>query len=195
LLLIVPFLPFSIVNRVTTRLLNASKFNFEAFIFNKSKKTISSSEQTTLFPSDIAKKWNRAFGRAGLMEYQFSFPFGKEMEAEKILRDLATHVSPALAAIKIFGPGNKNYLSFPSEGYVVGITFPWKKKYLQIITKLDDEISEMGFKKYLSKDVFTKSHHIHEMYPELGLFLKFKKSIDPQEVFVSDLYKRIFNFN
>ena len=129
------------------------------------------------------------------MEYQFSFPFGKEKDAEKILRYLATHVPPALSAIKIFGPGNKNYLSFPSEGYVVGITFPWKSKYLQIVTKLDEDVSRMGFKKYLSKDLFTKSRLLHEMYPNLKLFLKFKKNIDPQEVFVSDMYKRILKRN
>jgi decaprenylphospho-beta-D-ribofuranose 2-oxidase len=187
----VPSLPMSIVNRTTSRALNLSKFHIEKLLFTRTKQIQSLPEHKVLFPSDLAKKWNRVFGPSGLMEYQFIFPIGREKEAEKILRDLALKIPPALAAIKIFGIKNENYLSFPSEGFAVGITFPWKKKYLKRITEVDEKISNLGFKKYLSKDLYTHGAIIHQMYPQLKEFLKLKKTIDPQNILESDLLKRI----
>lgn len=65
-------------------------------------------------PLDMFGEWNRAYGPAGFLQYQFVIPTEAVDEFKKIIRDIQAsgHYS-FLNVFKLFGPGNRAPLSFP----------------------------------------------------------------------------------
>lgn len=184
----IPQINLNLMTRIFTKFHNKIRFNLET---KSSRKLHIESFWKVYFPSDLFIDWNNLFGRKGLMEYQFLAPYDNLDVIEKVLRELCKMSNPALAAIKILGKPNNNYLSFPEKGYLVGVTFPWKKTHIQKIYEIDQLIVSKGFKKYLSKDAITNKSTIIKMYPKLNDFLEVKKIYDSNEVWQSDLYKRV----
>jgi decaprenylphospho-beta-D-ribofuranose 2-oxidase len=187
-LITIPKIPFNLVVKPLIK-------NFNNYRYLKlSKRTnemLLHSCWEILFPSDLFHKWNRLFGKSGLMEYQFVFPKEKLQEAERLISEICSATVPSLCAMKILGEGNDNLMSFPQEGLLIGITFPWKSKLLPELAKWDEELVRIGGKKYLAKDVYTSQKIIKKMYPQLSEFIEYKSKYDPNEIYTSDLWSRI----
>ena len=66
-------------------------------------------------PLDMFGEWNRAYGPAGFLQYQFVVPTEAVDEFKAIIVDIqrSGHYS-FLNVFKLFGPGNRAPLSFPS---------------------------------------------------------------------------------
>jgi hypothetical protein len=126
------------------------------------------------------------------MEYQFLLPFNEEKKIEQVFMDLSRLANPALVAIKVLGNSNDNYLSFPSSGFLCGVTIPWNSKLEREIHEIDASLLKFNGKKYLSKDLFTNRNVIKKMYENHEKFLDYKKEIDPNHFWNSDQFKRIF---
>lgn len=78
-----------------------------------------------LYPLDALKGWNRLYGKAGFVQYQFVLPKQAGVAA---LREVLAAIAGSgrgsfLAVLKTFGPANANYLSFPIEGYTLALDF------------------------------------------------------------------------
>ena len=68
-------------------------------------------------PLDMFGEWNRAYGPAGFLQYQFVVPTEAVDEFKDIIVDIqrSGHYS-FLNVFKLFGPGNQAPLSFPMPG-------------------------------------------------------------------------------
>ena len=199
----IPKIPFSLVTKNTSRILNEYKFrsekraehiDFKVTTKNSYISTLHSlSYHKTLFPSDIFKNWNNIFGRNGMVEFQFIFSPNEQVKALSIVSKLCNQTTPVLSAMKVFGESNENYLSFPRPGLVLAVMFPWQNRLLGLMSDLDEELSELKGRKYLSKDIFTRPKIIRSMYPKFDNFLTVKRYYDPTETWQSDLYRRLIS--
>jgi len=167
-----------------------NRFRYYSLKKKSTGKPLNQNLWNVFFPSDLFHNWNRLFGKKGLMEYQFQFPFDRTKEAEELLLLISSQVNPALCAIKVLGKENDSLLSFPRPGFLVGITFPWNPKLEELVHEWDAILLKMEGRKYLSKDQLTYASDLRKMYPNWEKFVAIKESIDQELRFQSDLYVR-----
>jgi len=100
-----------------------------------------------------------------------------------------------LCAVKVHSPDN-NLISFESDGYSIGIDIQINKRRKEDIIAFSREIfsftANLQGKVFLAKDEYLDKSHFKKMYPQYLDFLKVKNEYDPQNVFTSDLFKRLF---
>ncbi len=147
---------------------------------------------TFFHPLDGVGGWNSLYGRRGLMQYQFVVP----LHATEALREAVDRISVAghasfLAVLKRFGPGNDGLLSFPAEGWTLALDLPASPALSSLFDALDDVVVAAGGRVYLAKDARTSGATLARMYPRLEEFRKLRREIDPDQVFRSDLARRL----
>ena len=143
-------------------------------------------------PLDMFGEWNRAYGPAGFLQYQFVIPTEAVDEFKKIIRDIQAsgHYS-FLNVFKLFGPGNQAPLSFPIPGWNICVDFPIKAGLNQFVVELDRRVMEFGGRLYTAKDSRTTAETFHAMYPRIDEWIAVRRKIDPSRVFASDMARRL----
>ncbi|MEV6068450.1 FAD-binding oxidoreductase [Nocardia sp. NPDC052001] len=143
-------------------------------------------------PLDMIAEWNRAYGPAGFLQYQFVVPTEAVDEFKKIIIDIQAsgHYS-ALNVFKLFGPGNPAPLSFPMPGWNICVDFPIRNGLNELVTELDRRVTEFGGRLYTAKDSRTTAETFHKMYPRIDEWIKIRRSVDPTGVFMSDMARRL----
>jgi decaprenylphospho-beta-D-ribofuranose 2-oxidase len=143
------------------------------------------------FPLDAIGGWNRLYGKAGLVQYQFVLPTG-EVRALRRCFQLLRRLPVYLAVFKRFGPAYGGPLSFPMEGWTLAVDLPASAPGLsEELDRLDDLVLEGGGRVYLSKDIRLRSHHLGDMYPGLDSFRSLRARVDPAGTLRSDLGVRV----
>jgi decaprenylphospho-beta-D-ribofuranose 2-oxidase len=143
-------------------------------------------------PLDMFGEWNRAYGPAGFLQYQFVVPTEAVEEFKGIIYDIqrSGHYS-FLNVFKLFGPGNQAALSFPIPGWNVCVDFPIKAGLNEFVTELDRRVLEFGGRLYTAKDSRTTADTFHAMYPRIGEWIAVRRKVDPDGVFASDMARRL----
>ena len=146
-----------------------------------------------LHPLDGAGSWPAAFGRQGLLQYQFVVPPDAEhvlLRALSVLR--AKQLPPALAVLKRMGLANPAPLSFPIPGWTLALDFPARWAGLPAaLARLDEMVAEAGGRVYLAKDSRLGPSMMAAMYPGLPRWQVVQEAMDPDRVFSSDLGRRL----
>ncbi|WP_088288657.1 FAD-binding oxidoreductase [Kineosporia sp. A_224] len=149
--------------------------------------------RTALLPLDRGDAWPAAFGRAGLLQYQFAVPHQRTdvlRSALLVLQDAGA--PPALAVLKKLGPGNAAPLSFPGPGWTLALDLPARWRHLgPLLERLDGIVAGAGGRVYLVKDSRLRPHTVAAMYPELPAWAATRELMDPGRVFASDLGRRL----
>jgi decaprenylphospho-beta-D-ribofuranose 2-oxidase len=143
-------------------------------------------------PLDLLGEWNRGYGPAGFVQYQFLVPLSAVEEFKQIIGDIqrSGHYS-ALNVFKVFGPGNQAPLSFPMAGWNVAMDFPTKAGIGRLLTELDRRVLEFGGRLYTAKDSRTSAETFHAMYPRIDEWIAVRRKVDPAGVFASDMARRL----
>lgn len=143
-------------------------------------------------PLDMIAEWNRAYGPAGFLQYQFVVPPEAVGEFKRIIIDIQAsgHIS-ALNVFKLFGPGNPAPLSFPMPGWNICCDFPIRPGLNELVSDLDRRVMEFGGRLYTAKDSRTTAEAFHKMYPRIDEWIKIRRSVDPTGVFMSDMARRL----
>ena len=143
-------------------------------------------------PLDLIGKWNRGYGKAGFLQYQFVVPTDAVEPFKDIIYDIQSsgHYT-ALNVFKLFGEGNQAPLSYPMKGWNVCVDFPIRPGLNEFLDRLDDQVMQFGGRLYLAKESRTSAEKFHKMYPELPGWLKTRRDIDPTGVFASDMSRRL----
>ena len=144
-------------------------------------------------PLDMVGDWNRIYGPAGFVQWQFAMPFGTEPEVRHIIERLvAGKCLSFLAVLKTFGPGNQGHLSFPIGGWTLALDVPSGVPGLaRLLDELDEVVAGAGGRIYLAKDSRLRSEMVAAMYPRLDEWRAIREQIDPEHHLQSDLSRRL----
>jgi len=178
--------PSFTINRFTVRV-------FNQLWFKKRLQTGILHYKKFLHPLDSIQDWNRIYGRKGFLQYQVQIPYGEESFFKEIFTTMKEiNAASFLGVVKRFGSSDSPYLSFPSEGWTIAIDIPLRdSQLLSGLRELDESLSKIGGKVYLSKDARLAQEHFVQMYPQVEEWKEIKKRIDPDNYWQSDQGKRL----
>ena len=145
------------------------------------------------YPLDVIGGWNKLYGKAGFVQYQFALPKANGMAN---LRSILSKISQSgqgsfLAVLKQFGPANSNLLSFPIEGYTLALDFKMSTTTIELLNKLDDEVVGMGGRIYLAKDAVMRETSFKTMYLNWKQFEAVRQKYGAIGKFASDQSRRV----
>ena len=145
------------------------------------------------YPLDTISNWNRLYGRAGFIQYQFVLPKAAGVQGLKKLLNtiVASGKGSFLAVLKTFGPGNDNYLSFPAEGYTLALDFKVSPDLIRFTKKLDSMVIDLGGKIYLTKDALMSEITFKSTYPQWEQFENVRAKYGAIGKFSSSQSKRL----
>lgn len=183
------YFPNFTLNKLTISLFNKLYFALKS----KKKNYFQLNYDTFFYPLDSIGNWNRIYGKAGFLQYQFVVP--KENGSEAITKILQTCKQFAqesfLTVLKKFGKASEGWMSFPREGYTLAMDFPRKRKTFLMLEKLDEIVLAHGGRVYLVKDARLSAENFQKMYPNIEKLIELKHKIDPENHFISLQWERI----
>lgn len=186
--LVVPFeFPSGLLNTFTIRILNGVLDQVQ------SRGAAFAHYEKFFFPLDFVGEWKRGYGKRGFTQYQFVIPLegGRERVRSMLERITTSGQSPFLNVLKKMGRAREGMLSFPFEGYTFAIDFPVRDGLAELLADLDRDVLDAGGRIYLGKDAFVDAATFGQMYPRLPEWRAAKAKYDPDDVFQSDLGRRV----
>ena len=139
------------------------------------------------YPLDSLLNWNFLYGKKGFIQYQFVIPKTNGIKVLKKILDTINEYdqTPFLAVLKILGPQNKNYLSFPMEGYTLALDFKVSHGLLKLISVLDKVVALNGGRIYLTKDAIMSKEIFRECYSKWEEFEQIRSKYKAIGKFIS----------
>jgi FAD/FMN-containing dehydrogenase len=186
--LTVPFnLPSFALNTLTVK-----AFNWLYYAKN-TKKEINNviPYEPFFYPLDAILHWNRGYGKAGFVQYQFVLPLEKREGLVAILQRISDKGwGSFLAVLKVFGHQD-SLISFPREGYTLALDFPVRKGLFSFLDELDELVLQYGGRLYLSKDARMKKEIFWQSYPNAQQFADIVKAYNGERIFHSVQSERL----
>jgi decaprenylphospho-beta-D-ribofuranose 2-oxidase len=180
--------PNGMVNGLTSRLLSEVAYR----VYPQHGRGAIQNLTQFYHPLDLLGEWNRAYGREGFLQYQFSIPFGAEQQLADIIRAIAhSRHRSFLNVFKRMGAGNQAPLSWPHPGFMLSLDFPIKGGLGAFLDDIDERVLQAGGRLYFAKESRAKAHLIPPMYPRLDEWRATRAKADPDGVFISDLARRL----
>lgn len=182
--LTIPFMfPHFVLNTFTIKIFNWLYYNKQLPAVKHKKVDL----DTFFYPLDNIHNWNKIYGRNGFTQYQFILPKNVSyMGLKEILEKIAqVREGSFLAVLKLYGKMNKNYLSFPIEGYSLALDFKINKKVFNLLNQLDKIVLKYGGRVYLSKDVRVSKKIVEQSYPQIKKFRDLRKKYGMSKKFSS----------
>ena len=78
--------------------------------------------------------------------------------------------------MKLYGKANRNWLSFPIEGYSLALDFKIDEGLFNLLDKLDDIVVKYNGKIYLAKDARVSKDIFEAGYSKIEDFRMFRKT-------------------
>jgi FAD/FMN-containing dehydrogenase len=180
--------PAALLNSMTMRAFNGAYWAKAA-----DNKTQTISLLPYFYPLDAIGGWNKLYGKAGFVQYQFVLPKADGVaNMRKILIQIAqSGAGSFLAVLKQLGPANQNLLSFPIEGYTLALDFKMSPSVIALLHRLDDRVADMGGRVYLTKDAVMREASFKTTYPKWQEFEAVRQKYGAIGKFASAQSKRL----
>jgi FAD/FMN-containing dehydrogenase len=127
---------------------------------------------------------------------QVTFPRSDARDAIVEMLEIC-HSSPCPPVTTILRVHKKDdaILSFSEDGYSLNFEFHPKKRHevasRAAVDRLIDATAKRGGKVHLAKDQVLTPDQFHRVYPRFGELLDWKRRLDPEDLFTSDLARRV----
>lgn len=184
-----PFLPGGLLNKLTVRAFN------EAWYRKAPKQRIGELQAIAPFfhPLDGVQDWNRIYGPAGFLQYQFAVPNEAAHLVPRTLEALRQVGAPSfLTVLKRFGPGNPAPLSFPIPGWTLAADVPAAVPgLLEVLDQLDEQVAAAGGRLYLAKDSRQAAGMARRSYSPLERWRGIHRTLDHETKLTSDMAQRL----
>lgn len=142
------------------------------------------------YPLDALADWNRLYGPAGFLQYQYVVPHREAAEVftELARRTRARGLFSTLITVKAFGTlGAPGLISFPRMGITIAMDFPnTGDDLLKLLDEADGIIASAGGAVYPAKDARMSPAHFQAFFPNHRGFASF---VDPR--FSSSFWRRV----
>jgi len=166
---------------------------FNEFWFKKPKSGKFVEVRKFMHPLDGVGNWNRLYGAAGFIQYQFVIPdenFSFLNEVLQLLKE--SHIASPLCVLKKLGPASPSFLGFAKTGWTLSIDIPRRTRGLSsLLNNLTEQIVPMGGRVYLAKDSMLSSNSLEAMYTKLAKWREIKLEMDPNKTWISDQSRRL----
>lgn len=194
--------------RVTRHLINLG-FHFQQipfFLFNKFYYWLSSRDRNGVRRPELFLEHN--FDKSYIIPppdilcgphgftVQISIPYerGREGMSEMLELCRSAPCPPATTILRLHRKDDC-LLSFSEDGYSLNVEFHPKKRHRERMRKFLDDLMECGIrygsKVHLPKDHTMTRSQFQKLFPNYKRFLQLKAEIDPQNLFMSDMYRRL----
>jgi len=163
--LTVPFeLPVSLLNRHTLKLFNTAYYRSKPASRTLAKVPL----EPFFYPLDAIGKWNRIYGRGGLIQWQGLIPLQHSNVAREILSLAARSGSGSfLTVMKVMGDQpSAGLLSFSGRGITIALDFPYSQCVMDVLSRMDEIVAEIGGRLYPAKDSRMSGAHFRRFYPQ-----------------------------
>jgi FAD/FMN-containing dehydrogenase len=154
---------------------------FNTLFFNKQiKKRVTALQdyEPFFYPLDAVLKWNKMYGKRGLLQFQYAIPWEHAREGTvAILQEVAkSGLASFLAVLKAFGDvPSPGMMSFPKPGITLALDFPIKPgKSFELFDRLAQMTLEFGGRLYPAKDARMTAPQFQAFYPQWERFARFK---------------------
>ena len=186
-----PFLPGGLLNKLTVR-------GFNEAWYRKAPKHREGELQAIkqfFHPLDGVRDWNKIYGPAGFLQYQFAVPNEAAHLVPRTLEALRQVGAPSfLTVLKRFGPSNPAPLSFPIPGWTLAADISAAVPDLfPTLDKLDEEVLAAGGRIYLAKDSRQTAAMFQRSYLGFLSWRQLKNKHDQESRFSSDELQRLGN--
>lgn len=142
------------------------------------------------YPLDAVLRWNRMYGKGGLLQFQYAIPWEHAKEGTiAILTEVAkSGLASFLAVLKAFGDvPSPGLMSFPQPGITLALDFPIKAGVtFPLFERLADMTREYGGRLYPAKDAAMTAEQFQAFYPQWEQLARYK---DP--VITSSFWERV----
>jgi len=184
-----PFLPGGLLNKLTVRAFN------EAWFRKAPKHRVGELQDIAPFfhPLDGVQDWNRIYGPAGFLQYQFAVPNEAAHLVPRTLEALRKVGAPSfLTVLKRFGHSNPAPLSFPMQGWTLAADVPAAVPgLLEVLDELDEEVAAVGGRLYLAKDSRQSAAMFMRSHPRLEEWHRVRQSMLPGDTLTSAMALRL----
>jgi FAD/FMN-containing dehydrogenase len=121
--------------------------------------------ESSYYPLDAIRSWNRMYGRRGFTQYQCVLPReAGRSSARRVLEVLTARGGASfLCVIKDFGRESRGILSFPRPGITLALDIAVRDETQELIDALNEQVLQEGGRIYLAKDSFTRREHFEAM--------------------------------
>lgn len=180
--------PTGLLNRASVKAFN------EAWFRRAPARPRTTVEHATTFfhPLDGIAEWNRIYGSAGFIQYQYVVPFGAEDTVARTVRLLSeAGAASFLAVLKRFGAEGSGLLSFPMPGWTLALDIPARPGLASLLMQLDRLVDSAGGRLYLAKDARMPRSLLVSGYPRLEAFREVRHRVDPMGRIATDLSRRL----
>ncbi|TMO83722.1 FAD-binding oxidoreductase [Pseudoalteromonas spongiae] len=186
----IPFdFPSFVLNPYSIQAFNSLYYNKQLAVTKRNKVHY----DTFFYPLDGISNWNKIYGKHGFTQYQFVIPKSAGLEGlTEILQSISdSKLGSFLAVLKVCGPENDNYLSFPLEGYSLALDFKISKEVFALLSKLDRVVQKHNGRIYLTKDVCMNEAMFKATYTQWEKFQEIRKNNNALVLHESFQSKRI----
>ena len=186
----IPFIfPLFLLNTLSVKIFNW--IYYHKSYKNKSNQKVDIDE--FFYPLDNLNNWNRIYGKKGFTQYQFILP---KKDSYDGLFEILSAISNSgkssfLSVLKLYGKENKNYLSFPMEGYSLALDFKINEEVFGLLDDLDKLVLKYNGRVYLTKDVRISKNNFEKNYLNIEKFRRLRKEYNMNKKFQSLQSKRI----
>ena len=184
-----PFLPGGLPNKLTVRVFD------EAWYRKAPKRRVGELQAIAPFfhPLDGVQDWNRIYGPAGFLQYQFAVPNEAAHLVPRTLEALRKVGAPSFRTVlKRFGPSNPAPLSFPIPCWTLAADVPAAVPgLLGVLNQLDEEVAATGGRLYLAKDSRQAEGLIKKTYHRISEWNRCEGFLDPEATLTSSLSQRL----
>jgi hypothetical protein len=176
-------MPCFLLNRLSVKA-------FNALYYSRIKNDLSQQRvdvDTFFYPLDAIDNWNRIYGKNGFVQYQFILPRENSFSGLEKILDMTARSGMAgfLAVLKLYGPANSNYLSFPLEGYSLALDFKIQPGLFELLDNLDRVVTKLQGRIYLAKDARMSRESFDQGYPQVDKFRSLRTELDLNKKFKS----------
>lgn len=180
----IPFdMPCFLLNRLSVKAFNSLYYSRIKNDFSEQTVDV----DTFFYPLDAIDNWNRIYGKNGFVQYQFILPKENSFSGLEKILDMTARSGMAgfLAVLKLYGPANSNYLSFPLEGYSLALDFKIQPGLFEMLDSLDRVVTKLQGRIYLAKDARLSRENFDQGYPQVDKFRSLRTELDLNKKFKS----------
>ena len=184
------FKPFNI------RILNSINYFYHSKFLSKNNKNINLFTDYNFMHNKIPDI-REVYRPHGFLEFQPIIPFACSVSnITEIIKISQKYNCESLLCGMKFHKKDDFYLSYSCDGISLGIDIQLAGRKEEMIEKFYNELFEFTFdndgKIYLAKDEKLNASYFKKMFPKYKKFLSTKNDVDPQCLFSSDMYRRLF---